>query len=248
MIWRILCIDGGGILGLIPALILAEIEARTGVLAGRLFDLVAGTSTGGIIASAAAAGIPAEDVAELYRQRGKDIFSKNLWHRLATGFGLWGPQYGAKGIESALAGVFGEVLGDVFGKGLAFDSMAGDFRLADGMATTNNFKIHSPAAEIRITGRTDLRARRFDQQIVVISRDTNSGTFETFKELVLGKDAKIIGSAEYESSTPTGMTAVACEIFWWSKKSSGNWSIAVTALIFSMNAGANSNRRARRSI
>ncbi len=109
MIWRILCIDGGGILGLIPALILAEIEARTGVLAGRLFDLVAGTSTGGIIASAAAAGIPAKDVAELYRQRGKDIFSKNLWHRLATGFGLWGPQYGAKGIESALAGVFGDV-------------------------------------------------------------------------------------------------------------------------------------------
>lgn len=39
-----------------------------------------------------------------------------------------------------------------------------------------------------------------DQQIVVISRDTNSGTFETFKELVLGKDAKIIGSAEYAGS------------------------------------------------
>ena len=39
-----------------------------------------------------------------------------------------------------------------------------------------------------------------DQTIVVISRDTNSGTFETFKELVLGKDAKIIGSAEYTGS------------------------------------------------
>jgi len=39
-----------------------------------------------------------------------------------------------------------------------------------------------------------------DQAIVVISRDTNSGTFETFKELVLGKDAKIIAHAEYTGS------------------------------------------------
>ena len=39
-----------------------------------------------------------------------------------------------------------------------------------------------------------------DLSIVVISRDTNSGTFETFKELVLGKDAKIIGGAEYAGS------------------------------------------------
>jgi phosphate transport system substrate-binding protein len=39
-----------------------------------------------------------------------------------------------------------------------------------------------------------------DLPIVVISRDTNSGTFETFKELVLGKDALIVGSAEYTGS------------------------------------------------
>lgn len=93
-------------MGLIAALILAEIEARVGCLAGKLFDLAAGTSTGGIIACAVAAGIPAKDVADLYRQRGKDIFSKNVWHRLVTGFGLWGPQYSARGIEAALADVF----------------------------------------------------------------------------------------------------------------------------------------------
>ena len=39
-----------------------------------------------------------------------------------------------------------------------------------------------------------------DQAIVVISRDTNSGTFESFKELVLGKDAKICEGAEYAGS------------------------------------------------
>jgi uncharacterized protein (TIGR02099 family) len=64
--------------------------------------------------------------------------------------------------------------GDVFGKGLAFDSMAGDFSLANGVATTSNFKIHSPAAEISITGRTDLRAKKFDQQLVVVPHAGNS--------------------------------------------------------------------------
>jgi len=39
-----------------------------------------------------------------------------------------------------------------------------------------------------------------DVGIVVISRDTNSGTFETFKELVLGNDSKIVASAEYTGS------------------------------------------------
>jgi len=39
-----------------------------------------------------------------------------------------------------------------------------------------------------------------DQAIVVISRDTNSGTFETFKEMVLGKEAKISEGAEYTGS------------------------------------------------
>ncbi|EHJ46328.1 Patatin [Solidesulfovibrio carbinoliphilus subsp. oakridgensis] len=105
---RILCIDGGGILGLIPALVLAEIEARAGRLAGSLFDLVAGTSTGGIIAAAVAAGMPAKTIVDLYRQRGREIFSRSTGHRLATGFGLWGPQYGAAGIETDLADVFGD--------------------------------------------------------------------------------------------------------------------------------------------
>ncbi len=104
---RILSIDGGGILGLIPALVLAEIEARTSRPAVQLFDLVAGTSTGGIIASAVAAGFSAKVVVDLYRQRGPQIFSRSLWHRLITGFGVWGPQYEASGIDAALGAVFG---------------------------------------------------------------------------------------------------------------------------------------------
>jgi len=109
MSYRILSIDGGGLPGLDPAMVLAEIESRTGRRAGELFDLVAGTSTGGIIACAVATGIPAQKVADLYRQRGGDIFSRPLRHRLATGWGLWGPQYGAAGLEAALFDVFQEL-------------------------------------------------------------------------------------------------------------------------------------------
>jgi len=47
---NILSIDGGGIRGIIPAIVLAEIERRTGSKIAGLFDLIAGTSTGGILA------------------------------------------------------------------------------------------------------------------------------------------------------------------------------------------------------
>ncbi|WP_460876600.1 YhdP family protein [Rhodanobacter koreensis] len=64
--------------------------------------------------------------------------------------------------------------GDVFGKGLAFDSIAGDFHLADGNATTNNLAIDGPAANVRVSGRTGLRAKDYDQQMVVVPHVGNS--------------------------------------------------------------------------
>jgi len=64
--------------------------------------------------------------------------------------------------------------GDVFGKGLAFDSIEGRFVFADGNATTQNLKIKGPAAEITVTGRTGLRARDYDQQLLVVPHVGNS--------------------------------------------------------------------------
>jgi patatin-like phospholipase/acyl hydrolase len=85
---RILSIDGGGIRGIIPAMILAELERRAGRPACRLFDFIAGTSTGGIIALAvtkpdAAGRDPAFSAAELialYEREGPAIFAP-AWHR-----------------------------------------------------------------------------------------------------------------------------------------------------------------------
>ena len=48
--FKVLAVDGGGIRGIIPALVLAAIEEQTQPPDSELFDLVSGTSTGGIIA------------------------------------------------------------------------------------------------------------------------------------------------------------------------------------------------------
>ena len=74
--FRILSVDGGGIKGLFPATFLAELERRH--LCGRsiasCFDLVAGTSTGGILALGLGAGLTAREIADLYANRGAEIF------------------------------------------------------------------------------------------------------------------------------------------------------------------------------
>lgn len=74
--FRILSIDGGGIRGIFPAAVLAQMERRYldgGCVAG-YFDLITGTSTGGIIAIGLGAGIPAAEILRFYIEDGRDIF------------------------------------------------------------------------------------------------------------------------------------------------------------------------------
>lgn len=112
---RVLSIDGGGIRGVIPAAVLAEIELRTGRLVPELFDLVAGTSTGGIIALGLTmpgpTGAPrwrASDLLGLYRREGGQIFSRSVWQRIRTAEGVLDEKYPADGLEAALLRYFGE--------------------------------------------------------------------------------------------------------------------------------------------
>jgi patatin-like phospholipase/acyl hydrolase len=71
---RVLSIDGGGIRGYLPAIVLAEIERRAGKPVGQLFDLIVGTSTGAIIGIGVAAGQSAAELAEFYPRYGRKIF------------------------------------------------------------------------------------------------------------------------------------------------------------------------------
>lgn len=77
---RVLSIDGGGIRGIIPATILANLEARSGRQTYEMFDLLVGTSTGCILSLALACpqpnGLPksASEIGKLYLERGEAIF------------------------------------------------------------------------------------------------------------------------------------------------------------------------------
>ena len=68
--------DGGGIRGIFPAAVLADLEYRylDGDSVVEYFDLITGTSTGGILALGLAAGMKASEVLRLYRDRGREVF------------------------------------------------------------------------------------------------------------------------------------------------------------------------------
>jgi patatin-like phospholipase/acyl hydrolase len=71
----ILSIDGGGIRGIIPASTLVALEQQLGKPAREVFNYLAGTSTGALIAAALAAGLPAIRILEIYTHRSKEIFT-----------------------------------------------------------------------------------------------------------------------------------------------------------------------------
>ena len=74
--FRILSLDGGGIRGIFPAAILADLERTylAGDSVAKYFDLITGTSTGGILALGLAAGMTAGELLDLYITRGREIF------------------------------------------------------------------------------------------------------------------------------------------------------------------------------
>jgi hypothetical protein len=106
---RVLSIDGGGIRGIIPALVLADLEERTGRPAGTLFDLVAGTSTGGILATALTkpGALPASEVLELYRTEGPRIFRRSLGRRIASVEGVLDEKHDDEVLNEVLARYLG---------------------------------------------------------------------------------------------------------------------------------------------
>ncbi len=114
---KILSIDGGGIRGIIPAMILAKLEELTSKPIYRMFDLIAGTSTGSIMALALAMpsadnkDMPAHTAGQLvnfYADKGNRIFSTNIFHKIATLDGITDERYKSSGVESVLKDFFGE--------------------------------------------------------------------------------------------------------------------------------------------
>ncbi|MEG4213145.1 patatin-like phospholipase family protein [Microcoleus sp. S13_B4] len=113
---RILSIDGGGIRGIIPAIVLNYIEERTGKRIATMFDFIAGTSTGGILAlgltrknsDSSINNEPEYTAAELvnfYRKYGSKIFNEYI----PTSFDdLLQPRHNPKGKQEVLKDLLGE--------------------------------------------------------------------------------------------------------------------------------------------
>jgi patatin-like phospholipase/acyl hydrolase len=99
---RVLSIDGGGIRGILPGLIVDRLEVKLqkklndpNVRISDMFDFFAGTSTGGILSLAYLAPgeenrpkLTAKEAVDIYLDRGDEIFDVSLWQKIRSGSGI----------------------------------------------------------------------------------------------------------------------------------------------------------------
>lgn len=114
---RVLAIDGGGVRGLVPALLLERIEQRTERPIAALFDLIVGTSTGSILAlgltrpsdaDATRPAYTASEIVRLFKENAAAIFPSDL-ALLRWVQGLFRPKYRPQAIEAVYERYFGDV-------------------------------------------------------------------------------------------------------------------------------------------
>lgn len=108
--------DGGGIRGIVPSVVLVALQERLTRPVADYFDVIAGTSTGGLVAAALCA--PGDgatprytptDILRLYTDRCRQIFHRSLLHTVVSLDGLRRPKYPASGMNQFLLDVFGDL-------------------------------------------------------------------------------------------------------------------------------------------
>ncbi len=105
--YRLLTIDGGGIKGVFAASLLADFEKTLGKPIAEHFDLIAGTSTGGIIAIGLGLGLSAQEILDFYEKNGPVIFAGRRRRALRP---LFSAKYNSKPLHDALIEAFGDKL------------------------------------------------------------------------------------------------------------------------------------------
>ena len=106
--FHVLALSGGGYRSLYTATVLAELEATMGRPIASHFDLICGTSAGGLLALGLAANIPAPELKALFENQGSQIFGKRSWARRALGF-WWQAKHASNGLREVLTERFGEM-------------------------------------------------------------------------------------------------------------------------------------------
>ncbi len=106
--FQVLALDGGGVRGIFTAAVLAALEDDLERPVLDHFDLVVGTSTGGIIALGLGAGLSPHDILNLYLTESRRIFPGNsAWRHMRH---LLAAKYSSRGLETVVRGVLGERL------------------------------------------------------------------------------------------------------------------------------------------
>lgn len=116
---KILSLDGGGIRGIITAIWLDALQKKMNKPIKDSFDLVAGTSTGSLLAAAISIGKSPAEIISIHESRGEEIFpdtASRLWSRFSRTFqqGFSAPKFSQEGLSNVLKDVFGKTkLGDL---------------------------------------------------------------------------------------------------------------------------------------
>lgn len=174
--FKILSLDGGGLRGAFTAAVLAGLEEQGRVRLLDHFDLITGTSTGGIIALGLAAGLPAAAIRDFYLSEGTKIFPplrglKRLWRVAASAVR---PKHSQEPLAAALQGVFGQrTMWDLRTRIVipAFNATAGSIRLfktrhheritRDHVRTLVEVALATSAAPCFLPGHTTTTGERF---------------------------------------------------------------------------------------
>jgi patatin-like phospholipase/acyl hydrolase len=115
MAYRIMTFDGGGVRGVYTAVLLQRLADEVPALLEQT-DLLAGTSTGGIIALGLASGRTPADLVDLYQNNAAKIFDTSWLHELADLHGLAGAEYDNSNLAAILKTLFGSMRLDELGK------------------------------------------------------------------------------------------------------------------------------------
>jgi patatin-like phospholipase/acyl hydrolase len=115
---RILSIDGGGTRGLFPATMITQLEQDYAKPVTEIFDVIIGSATGGIIATALAAGLKGHQIRDIYLNEAGSLLPKNFWRqsKLTNLLNLFRAKYSNQGLYGALKKHIGDTktLGDVY--------------------------------------------------------------------------------------------------------------------------------------
>lgn len=121
MAFRILSISGGGFLGLYSAAVLAALEEQSDKPLHRHFDLIAGTSIGGILALGIAANTPATEIVKAFKEHGSKIFSAKaaptgaIRQKIALRKNAFKAKYGVDNLRKVITDLVGadKMIGDL---------------------------------------------------------------------------------------------------------------------------------------